>query len=353
MGQTAGPGTPAPGAGAPAGPDGTFDAVAAGLYDPSRRRVDNLRISNTERCNERCVYCMPQGLQDWKEREEILTFEEILSVVRLAVRLGFRKFRVTGGEPLVRRDAGDFLRRLGAIEGVQSLGLSTNGTLLAPLAEEIRAAGVQSINISLDTLEAESYRRLTRWDLSSCLEGIAAARRAGFPSLKLNAVLMRGVNDGQIVPLIRFAREQGAVLRFIELMPVSSLEVLTRENFLPVEEAMTRIREVMSLEPAEVRLGHGPAIYYRTGEGGIIGFIGAMTNLHFCESCNKVRLTADGRIRPCLGSHLEFDLRTALRSGQGEAAVEEVFRAAIGLKPAEHEFRDQYRPGRSMTAIGG
>jgi cyclic pyranopterin phosphate synthase len=323
------------------------------LYDPSRRRVDYLRISITDRCNERCVYCMPEGLKDWKERDEILTYEEILRVVEIAVRLGFRKFRVTGGEPLVRRDAVDFLRRLGAVRGIESLGLSTNGTLLAPAAEEIRRAGVQAVNISLDTLDPGEYRRLTRWDLADCLAGIEAARSAGFASIKLNAVLMRGVNEEQILPLIRFAREHDAVIRFIELMPVTTTEVLTRENFLPVEEARRAVERELSLERVDVRLGHGPAVYYRTADGGMVGFIGAMTDLHFCELCNKVRLTADGKIRPCLGSHLEFDLREVLRAGGDDREVEEVFRRSLGLKPAEHDFRGQYQPGRSMTAIGG
>ncbi len=336
----------------------------------ARRTVDYLRISITDRCNERCVYCMPAGLKDWKERDEILTYEEILRAVRVAVSLGFRKFRVTGGEPLVRKGAVEFLHALGSVPGVESLGLSTNGTLLAPghapgTAEEIRRAGVSSVNISLDTLDPDEYRRISQWELSDCLAGIDAARRAGFPSIKLNTVLMRGVNDGRIPELVRFARERDAVIRFIELMPVTTTQVLTPENFLSTEEARALLERETTLERVSERLGHGPAVYYRTGEGALVGFIGAMSDLHFCESCNKIRLTADGKIRPCLGSHLEFDLRGVLRAGSEtgnaepgdrgdqDAPVREMFLRALGRKPEEHEFRGSYRPGRSMTAIGG
>ncbi len=323
------------------------------LLDWTRRRVDYLRISITDRCNERCVYCMPEGLKDWKERDEILTFEEILRIVEVAVSLGFRKFRVTGGEPLVRKDVLAFLERLGAVPGIESLGLSTNGTLLAPMAEQIQRAGVHAINISLDTLDPEVYRSLTRWDLDDCLRGIDAARQAGFRSLKLNAVLMRGVNEDQILPLIRFAKERDAVLRLIELMPITKTQVLSPENFLPIDEARAGIERVTTLERVSDRLGNGPAVYYRTGDGALVGFIGAMTDLHFCEACNKMRLTADGKIRPCLGNHLEFDLRGPLRAGASDSELEEVFLRSVGKKPAEHDFRGQYQPGRSMTAIGG
>jgi cyclic pyranopterin phosphate synthase len=296
---------------------------------------------------------MPEGLQSWLPRQEILTYEEVLDVVGVAVELGFRKFRITGGEPLVRLNALEFIERLGAVPGIASLGLSTNGTLLAPIAERLRAAGVQAVNISLDTLDPAEYRRLARWELADCLAGIEAAIGAGFPAVKLNAVLMRGSSESQLLPLIRFAHERGAVVRFIELMPVSRSEVLGPETFLSVEEARQRILEHTTLELLDVRLGHGPAAYYRTGEGATVGFIGAMSNLHFCDACNKIRLTSDGKIRPCLGSHLEFDLRPALRGGGGREAVAEVFGRALGLKPAEHDFRGQYQPGRSMTAIGG
>ncbi|MCA9729916.1 MAG: GTP 3',8-cyclase MoaA [Candidatus Eisenbacteria bacterium] len=324
------------------------------LLDWSRRKVDYLRISITDRCNERCLYCMPQGLKDWKEHDEILSYEEVLRVVRIAVALGFSKFRITGGEPLVRRDAVLFLEQLGQVPGIRSLGLSTNATLLAPVARRLQQAGIDSVNVSLDTLDAAEYQRITLKDLASAVAGIDAAVAAGFPKIKLNAVLMRGKSETQLLPLLDFARERGAYLRFIELMPLTTTQVLTRENFLPAEEARRAISESIPLERAEdVRLGHGPAVYYRTPTGQLVGFIGAMTDLHFCDACNKIRLTSDGKIRPCLGNHLEFDLKSILRGGGSDDDVADLFRRTLGLKPAEHEFRGQYRPGRSMTAIGG
>lgn len=328
--------------------------AAAPLLDWSRRKIDYLRISITDRCNERCVYCMPQTLKDWKERDQILTYEEILRVVQVAVSLGFTKFRITGGEPLVRKDVVSFIEELGRVPGIASLGLSTNATLLAPVADRLKAAGVDSVNISLDTLDPEAYRKITLKELSTAIEGIDAAVAAGFPKVKLNAVLIRGTTEAQMLPLLRFARERGAYLRFIELMPITTAEVLTPENFLPAQEAQSILARTVPLErAAEVKLGHGPAVYYRTPDGQLIGFIGAMTDLHFCDACNKIRLTSDGKIRPCLGNHLEFDLKSILRSGGTDQDVADLFRRTLGLKPAEHEFRGQYRPGRSMTAIGG
>lgn len=323
------------------------------LLDWTNRRVDYLRISITDRCNERCAYCMPHDLKDWQEREEILSYEELLRVAGVTLGLGFKKFRVTGGEPLVRKDAVHFLERLGALPGVESFGLSTNGTLLAPLARQIRAAGVQSVNISLDTLDPDAYARLTRGNLETCMAGIDAAVAAGFPQVKINAVLMRGFNDESLVSLVRFAHDRGLLLRFIELMPLTTTEVLSRENFLSAEEARDRIGRELSLTPESVKLGHGPAIYYRTSLGSLVGFIGAMSDLHFCDLCNKVRLTPDGKLRPCLGNHLEFDLKAILRSGGSDQDLEDLFRRALGMKPREHEFRQQYQPGRHMTAIGG
>lgn len=334
-------------------PESAPASVQTRMLDWTRRSVDYLRISITDRCNERCVYCMPQGLKDWRERKEILTYEEILRTVRVATHLGFTKFRITGGEPLVRKGAVGFLQDLGRIEGVRSFGLSTNATLIAPVISQLREAGIDSVNVSLDTLDPDQYRRITMKELSSALQGIDAALEAGFPKVKLNAVLMRGVNEDQLVPLIRYAGERGAILRFIELMPVSDTEVLSRENFLSAREAQMLVEREIPLHRADVKLGHGPAVYYETSDGTKVGFIGAMTDLHFCDACNKIRLTADGKLRPCLGNHLEFDLRTVLRTGGTDQDLEDVFRQTLGLKPKEHDFRNHYQPGRHMTAIGG
>jgi GTP 3',8-cyclase len=318
------------------------------------RQVDYLRISITDRCNERCLYCLPEGFSDWKPRAEILTFEEILAVVRCAVELGFRRFRVTGGEPLVRREVERFVADLAATPGVEYVGLSTNGIRLAALADSLAAAGLSTVNVSLDALDEGLYGRITGGRLTEVLAGIEAARRVQIPSVKLNTVLMRGVNEDQIWPLIEYAAARQLLLRFIELMPVSRSDVLNEDNFFPIGQVQALIRRRTALEPDPVRRGHGPAIYYRLPEvGTTVGFIGAMTNLHFCEACNKMRLTADGKIRPCLGDHCEVDLKPGLRPAFDPAAVRSAFQTALRIKPVEHSFRHQYQPHRIMTAIGG
>jgi len=323
--------------------------------DSFGRKVDYLRISVTDRCNERCLYCMPEGYKGWERNSDHLTAEEIIRVVRVAAGLGFRKFRLTGGEPLVRADLPEIVRGMKAIPGVEVIGLSTNGTRLASQAKILKEAGLSTANLSLDALDPAVYRRVTGGDLASVLAGIRAAVEAGFEYVKLNCVLMRGVNESELWPLVLFAAEHQLALRFIELMPLSRTDVLSEKNFLPVGEVMEHLRARDNLIPQpDRRIGHGPAKYYlleRTGA--LVGFIGALTNLHFCEACNKMRLTADGKIRPCLGDHGELDLRTALRSGKGDRAVHEIFTEALRVKPLEHQFRNSYQPQRPMTAIGG
>lgn len=323
--------------------------------DPFGRTIDYLRISVTDRCNERCLYCMPEGYKGWEQKPDHLSHVEILRVVRVAAGLGFRKFRLTGGEPLVRADLTDIVRGMAAISGVEHIGLSTNGTRLAALASSLRHAGVQTVNVSLDTLDPALYHRITGGDVHRVLAGIHAAVQAGFTCVKLNQVLMRGVNEQEIWPLVLFAAEYGLPLRLIELMPLTRTAVLTEKNFLSVGEAMTLLRQHDELIPQpDWRLGFGPARYYRLKRTGArVGFIGAMTNLHFCESCNKMRLTADGKIRPCLGDHGEIDLRATLRATADDAAVRDRFLLALQRKPFEHAFRGAYQPCRPMTAIGG
>lgn len=316
-----------------------------------------MRISVTDRCNERCAYCLPHDMTvEWLPKGEILTYEEILRVARVATSLGVTKFRVTGGEPLVRKNVAAFIGELNKLPGVTDIGLSTNATLLAPLARQLRVAGVNKVNISLDTLDADLYHELTgNGRLSDCLAGIDAAIEAGFSQVKLNCVLMKGKNDDEIFDLIEFAAGKGVTLRFIELMPISTSEVLTDDNFLSVGHARLIIERRYDLVPDDVKLGNGPALYYRADGLPIhLGFIGAMTNLHFCDSCNKVRLTADGKLRPCLGAHMEFDLKPVLRAPDStDAKLRQVFVETIRNKPEEHEFRNNYVPGRKMVAIGG
>jgi len=323
--------------------------------DSFGRIVDYLRISVTDRCNERCLYCMPEGYRGWEQKSDHLNAEEIVQVVRVAAGMGFRRFRLTGGEPLVRRDVLEIVRAMKAVPGVECIGLSTNATRLAPLAQSLHDAGLRTVNVSLDALDADVYRRVTGGKVTDVLMGIRAAVAAGFERVKLNTVLMRGVNEHEIWPLVLFAAEHGLPLRLIELMPVTTTEVLTERNFFPVSEAMDLLaqRDELIAQPS-LRVGWGPAKYYRLRHtGALVGFIGAMTNLHFCETCNKMRLTADGKIRPCLGDHGELDLRETLRGAQSDQAVHEVLLAALARKPLEHSFRNQFKPCRPMTAIGG
>jgi cyclic pyranopterin phosphate synthase len=318
--------------------------------------VTYMRISVTDRCNERCAYCLPHDVAiEWLPRGQILTYEEILRVARVATSLGVTKFRITGGEPLVRRNVTEFIGELNKLPGVIDIGLSTNATLLAPLARRLHEAGVRRFNISLDSLQPGLYRELTgQGNLADCLAGIDAALATG-AQVKLNTVLIKGKNDSELFDLVDFAAGKRVPLRFIELMPVSTSEVLTDENFLSVGHARRLIERRYELKPVDERLGNGPALYYRAVNLPIpLGFIGAMTNPHFCESCNKIRLTADGKLRPCLGAHLEYDLKAVLRAEDtSEAKLRAVFWQTVRNKPEEHEFRNNYQPGRKMVAIGG
>ncbi|HEY5915290.1 MAG TPA: GTP 3',8-cyclase MoaA [Verrucomicrobiae bacterium] len=328
---------------------------AGATPDAYGRVVDYLRISITDRCNERCLYCMPEGYRGWAQRPDHLTADEILRLVRVAASLGFRKFRLTGGEPLVRPDVSTIVRGMAAIPGVEAIGISTNGTRLLGLARPLRQAGVRAVNVSLDALDPAIYRRITGGELAAVLAGIRAAADAGFERVKLNAVLLRGLNESELWPLVLFAAEHGLPLRFVELMPLSRTDVVTDANFLPVTQVMEQLRARDHLIPQpDHRLGHGPAKYYRLERtGALVGFIGAITNQHFCDNCNRVRLTADGKLRPCLGNHGEVDLRAALRQHVCDAPVAALLRHAVAQKPQTHAFRASYTPCRPMVAVGG
>ncbi|HEX5789623.1 MAG TPA: GTP 3',8-cyclase MoaA [Luteolibacter sp.] len=320
--------------------------------DPFGRHIDYLRISVTDRCNERCLYCMPKGYKGWAERADHLSADEIVKIAEASTQLGFRKFRLTGGEPLVRKDIVEIATRLWNLPGVQTLGLSTNAVLLKDLAKPLKQAGVRSINISLDALDESLYRQLTGGRLEEALEGIGAAAAAGFEVVKLNCVLLRGHSESQILPLVRFAAHLGMPLRFIELMPLAPGGPIDQSHFMPVAEAMQMLSQVDQLVPASERPGHGPARYYRMARSGaLVGFIGSITCEDFCTTCNKLRLTADGKLRPCLGRHGEIDLIESLREGRG--SVTEAFEAAIANKPENHQFADDFQMQRPMTAIGG
>jgi cyclic pyranopterin phosphate synthase len=333
------------------------------MEDRFGHRISYLRVSVTDRCNERCTYCMPQELQEWLPRAEILTFEETLRLIRIASELGVTKLRLTGGEPLTRRDVITLFRQLPGLTKLREIGLSTNGTLLTrevepglTMAQAVRDCGFNSVNISLDTLDCATYARITGRDLlPEAIAGIAAALAAGFPQVKINCVLMRGRNEKHLTELVDFAAERGLLLRFIELMPVSTTEVLAETNFFPIAEAKRAIEARFgALLPQPEFHTNGPATYYQvSGRSQRIGFIGAMTNLHFCENCNKLRLTCDGKLRPCLGSYLEFDIMAPLRAGASDNDLRQFFLDVVERKPEQHDFRTTYQPGRKMVAIGG
>ncbi|MEY2525769.1 MAG: 3,8-cyclase [Verrucomicrobiota bacterium] len=333
------------------------------MEDRHGHSISYLRVSITDRCNERCAYCMPGELHEWLPRDGILTYEEILRIIRIGTELGISKVRVTGGEPLTRRGVLEFVRALPKIPGIHDIGISTNGTLLARqtdaqinMAKALREAGVRSVNISLDTLDPHLYSQITGRDFhGEVLRGIDAAIAAPFDQIKINAVLMRGRNEDQLVPLIEFAGKRNLILRFIELMPISTTEVLNEENFMSIFHAKRTIESHYgNLIPEPSFRTNGPATYYQVpGRAQRIGFIGAMTNLHFCESCNKLRLTCDGKLRPCLGSALEFDILKPLRAGASDDELRQFFVDVIERKPQQHDFRENYQPGRRMVAIGG
>ncbi|HXM02473.1 MAG TPA: GTP 3',8-cyclase MoaA [Chthoniobacterales bacterium] len=333
------------------------------MQDRFGHRVSYLRISVTDRCNERCLYCMPRELQEWLPHSEVLTYAEITRLVQVAASLGVTKIRVTGGEPLTRRNVLGLFQQLSFIESITDIGISTNGTLLAKrvetgltVAESLAQLRVKHLNVSLDTLDQETYAIITGRDaLPETLLGLEAGKRAGFAQIRLNSVLIRGKNEEGLGDLVRFARKQGFLLRFIELMPVTTSEVLSDENFFPVALARRNIEaEFGPLIPEPGFHTNGPALYYRFEDHPQrIGFIGAMTNLHFCESCNKLRLTCDGKLRPCLGSHLEFDIKAPLRAGASDEELRQLFLEVVDRKPEQHDFRFNYKPGRKMVAIGG
>ena len=329
------------------------------LIDPFERRVRDLRISITDRCNFRCAYCMPEEGMDWLAREELLSYEEIATIARVCVeRFGFEAIRLTGGEPLVRAHMPRLVRLLAPL-GVD-LALTTNGVRLPELATELADAGLDRVNVSLDTLRRERFLALTRRDdLDRVVAGIDAAIAAGLAPVKVNAVVMRGVNDDEVVDLARFGRERGVGMRFIEFMPLDAQGEWSHDKVVPAREILDRIDAVFPLE-APATVGHvEPAARYRYRDGvGDVGVIPSVTE-PFCDNCDRVRLTAEGRLRTCLFALDETDLRAVLRAEGGAEDTDDRLAAAIvaavGTKWAGHRIGqvDFVRPGRSMSQIGG
>jgi cyclic pyranopterin phosphate synthase len=324
------------------------------LIDTFGRRHNNLRISVTDRCNLRCTYCMPEEVV-FMDRADLLTFEEIEHFVRVAAPLGINKVRLTGGEPLMRRELPKLVALLAAVPGIEDLGLTTNGILLAEQAQSLYDAGLRRINISLDTLNPDRFRQLARRDgLDRVLAGIEAARRVGFNPVKMNAVVIRGVNDGEVVPLVRFAADNGMEMRFIEYMPIGA-ESWEREKVYFGHEMLEQLgREFGPLTPAPNGDPRAPAQEWVYGDGGRVGIIASVSR-PFCMSCNRVRLTADGKLRNCLFALTEVDVKPYLRQQHDDAALAEVIRRNVAEKWEGHEINTArfVKPLRTMHAIGG
>jgi cyclic pyranopterin phosphate synthase len=328
-------------------------------YDPHRRAIRYLRVSVTDRCNLRCVYCMPSAGVPARGHDEILRYEEIEQVVRAAAALGIHKVRLTGGEPLARLRLVDLVRMLSAIPGIDDLSMTTNGILLSRYAADLKRAGLKRVNVSLDTLRPERYRQITRrGDLADALSGIEAAGRAGLDPVKINAVIIRGLNADEVIDLAYRTVSDGWHVRFIEWMPVGESIAGAGEwedGMVTAHEMRSQIEAALGpLTPASMRAGAGPARYYRLpGARGTVGFISALSE-HFCDTCNRLRLTADGKLRPCLFSSHEIDLRTPLRAGAGEAEIEALLAQAIAAKPKGHHLREHEAVhDRTMSQIGG
>ena len=327
------------------------------LIDSFGRKIINLRISVTDRCNLRCSYCIPEEDVEWLPRGDVLTFEEITRFVRVVAGLGIRKLRVTGGEPLLRKGLPDLVAMLVAIPGIEDVGMTTNGIGLTRLARPLRDAGLRRLNVSLDTLDRETFQRLTRRDeIDAVLAGLAAAADAGFHPIKINAVVQRGVNDSAILPLATMAREHGIILRFIEYMPIGMGDAWRKDVVVTNAEILETLRTIAPLEPVGLPDGvAGPAQRWRFVDGrGEIGLIGSVTE-PFCDKCNRIRITADGKLRTCLFSIIEHDVRALLREGATDAAIADLVVAAVAKKEPGHKIGqpDFIKPIRTMSSIGG
>jgi cyclic pyranopterin phosphate synthase len=331
--------------------------VNSPLVDTFHRIHDNLRISVTDRCNIRCFYCMPEDNVKYMPREEILSFEEIERFARVAASLGVTKLRLTGGEPLVRKDLPVLIRKLAAIPGITDLALTTNGVLLAQQAQELYSAGLRRLNVHLDTLDRERFLRITRRDdLDKVLEGLDVAQRLGFGPIKINAVAVKNLLEPDLVPLARFGRERGIEIRYIEFMPLDAQGLWARDSVLTAGEIIeTLSREIAPLLEIPDRDPRAPATEYRFADGiGRVGFIASVSR-PFCLNCNRLRLTSDGKLRYCLFAIEETDVKTLLRNGAPDEEIAATIRATVHQKWLGHEINSSQfvAPPRPMYAIGG
>lgn len=330
-------------------------STAKSILDKFGREIKYLRVSVTDRCNFRCKYCMPEGEFKHIHHSEILSYEEMMKAIEAFVSLGVKKVRVTGGEPLVRRGVDIFLEKIGKIEGIEEVTLTTNGALLKKYAESIKNAGIKRINVSLDSLKAERYKEITGgFNLADIIEGIKYAQKIGIDPIKTNTVVIKGFNDDEILDFCEFAAGNGINSRFIEFMPVGNYCEWKETGIVSGKEMLETIAAKYTAEEIKKENLAGPAKNYRLSNGAKIGIITPISN-HFCSECDKLRLTADGKLRPCLLSDAEIDLLPAIRKGSMEDIRAEIIKG-LDLKEKEHKVLSEKRDEgfkRTMSKIGG
>jgi cyclic pyranopterin phosphate synthase len=334
----------------------SIDLTRQALKDGFNRPIDYLRVSVTDKCNLRCVYCMPETGLAWLRRDEILSYEEIVEIVSAAASVGVRTIRLTGGEPLLRRDLARLVEAIARVDGIEDIALSTNALLLEEQLPALVSAGLRRINVSLDTLRPDRFETIARRPgLDRVLRGIDAAIAAGLAPVKLNCVVMRGRNDDEIADFAALTRERAVFVRFIEVMPVHENLELSREAYVSSDEILERVAAAGPLEASAGPHGNGPARYFAfPGAPGAVGVISPLSH-DYCERCNRVRLTADGRLRLCLFGDHALDLRTPLRTGAGRAAIAELMASAMLIKPERHHLRlgETASQMRAFSEIGG
>jgi GTP 3',8-cyclase len=326
------------------------------MRDGLGRRIEYLRISVTDKCNLRCVYCMPLHGLPWLKRAQLLSYEEITEIVRVMAPMGLKKLRITGGEPLVRRDIIDLVGMLSAVAGIDDIALSTNAVLLADMAEGLKAAGIGRVNVSLDSLQAERVDAIARrtGSFHQIMAGLAAAERVGFDPIKINVVVMRGRNHDELLDFARITLERPWHVRFIEVMPVGENLDVSANEYVPAPEMLNQVRSIGELQPAAGPGGNGPATYFRfPGAPGTVGVITPMSH-NYCDDCNRMRLTADGQLRPCLFGDLQTNLRDPLRAGE---PLEPLVRETLRIKPERHALVQGSDAGSggllALSQIGG
>ena len=326
------------------------------LVDGMGRTIVNLRISVTDRCNFRCTYCMPADNVEFMERSNLLSFEEIQRVAQIVSRMGINRLRLTGGEPLMRKNLPVLIKMLNEVDGIDDIAMTTNAYFLKDQAQSLKDAGLKRLNVSLDALDPEKFRDVNRRDcLQSVLDGLDTARKVGFKSIKINAVAVRNFSETEIMSLIEMGRSDGFEIRFIEFMPLDSDKVWERDKVLFGHEIVNMIKDNYELVPIDNSLEIGPASEYNFADGkGKIGIITAVSN-PFCDHCNRIRMTADGKLRTCLFSTEETNLKELIRSGATDQTIIETIKQAVLVKEPGHKINldDFERPTRAMHAIGG